>query len=80
MPKRPVVDHPLGELRDARKQLIEVQDGGDLPADFGERFERLGVEPALLVEPGVDERDGDVRGDLPQHHHVVAAEVIRDRD
>ena len=67
---------PLGELRDAREQLIEVQDGRDLAADLGERFERLGVEPALLEEPRVDERDGDVRGELAQDGDVVAAELI----
>ena len=46
--ERPVVDESLGELRDAREELIEVEDGRHLAADLGERLERLGVEPALL--------------------------------
>ncbi len=73
-----VVDHALGQLRDARKELIEVENRRDFPADLGERLERLGVEAALLEEAGVDERDRDVRGNLAQHGDVVAAEVIRD--
>ena len=57
---------PLGELRDAREELIEIEDGRDFAADLGERLERLGVEAALLEEPRVDERDRDVRGNLAQ--------------
>ena len=75
--ERPVVDEPLGELRDAREQLIEIEDGRDLAADLGQRLERLGVEAALLEESGVDERDRDVRRELAQDRDVVAAEVIR---
>ena len=72
-----VIDHLLGELRDAREELIEVQNRRDLTPDFGERLERLRVEPALLEEARIDDGDRDVRGDLPQHGHVVVAEVIR---
>ena len=61
--ERPVVDDALGELRDAREELIEVQNGRDLAPDLGERFERLGVVAALLEEPRVDDRDRDVRGE-----------------
>ena len=50
-----VVDHPLGELRDAREELIEVQDRRDLTPDFGERLERLRVEAALLEEARIDD-------------------------
>ena len=69
-PERPVVDDPLGQLRDARKQLIEIEDGRDFPSDLRQRFERFCVEPALFVELGVDERDGDVRRNLAQRSAV----------
>ena len=62
--ERPVVDDPLGELRDAREQLVEIENRRDLAADLGKRLERFGIETAALEQPRVDERDRDVRAEL----------------
>ncbi len=76
MPKRAVVDDPLGELRDAREQLVEIEHRRDLAADLGERLERLGVAAAALEQPRVDERDRDVRGELPHDRDVAFGELV----
>ncbi len=72
----PVVDDASGQLRDPREELIQIQHGRDLAADLGERFERLGVQSALLEQARVDERDGHVRGELPENRGVANGELI----
>ena len=64
--ERAVVDDALGQLRDAREQLIEIEHGRHFAADFGQQLERLGVESLLLEQARIDERGRDVRRELPQ--------------
>ena len=64
---------PLGELRDPREQLVEIEDRRDIPADLGERLERFGVVPAALEQPRVDERHRHMRAELPHDRDVVEA-------
>ena len=74
--ERAVVDHALGELRDPREQLIEIEHRGDFAADFGERLERVGVAPAALEQPRVDQRDRHVRRELAQDRDVALGELV----
>ena len=69
--ERPVVDDALGQLRDAREQLVEVEHRGDFAPDFRERFEGVRVAPAPLEEPRVGERDRHVRRELAHDGDVA---------
>jgi cellobiose-specific phosphotransferase system component IIA len=71
-----VVDDAARELRDAVEELIQRQHRRDLAADLRQRLERRRVEAAALEQPRVDDRHGDVRGELPQQHHVGRRELI----
>jgi hypothetical protein len=70
-----VVDDPAREIRDARQQLVEVQDRPELAADLRERLERAGVIALLLEEPRVFDRHRDVRAELAQQHLVDLGEL-----
>ena len=42
-------------MRDAREQLVEIEDRAHLAADLGQRLERLGVLALRLEQPRVDD-------------------------
>ena len=73
--ERPVVDEPAREAGNARQQLVEIEDGGELAADLGQRLERARVVPLVLEQPGVLDRDGDVRGKLAEDRFVGLREL-----
>ena len=73
--ERPVVDQLPRKAGDAREQLVQIENGADLPADFSQRFERARVLPFPLEEPRVFNRDGDVRRELAQQHLVGLGEL-----
>ncbi len=75
-PERAVVDQPLRQLRDPREQLVELEDRRDLPADLGERLECVGVAAASLEQPRVDQRNRDVRTELPDDLDVTGGELV----
>lgn len=60
-----VVDQATCETRDASKQLVQIENGSELPDDFSERLERGGVLPLVVEEARILDRDGNVRGELP---------------
>ncbi len=68
--ERAVVDDALGELDDPGEQLVEVEDGGNLAADFRQQFERVGVLALAREEARVDQRAGDVRRELGEDRRV----------
>ena len=74
--ERAVVDDPFDELREARQQLVEIEDRGNLAADLGQRLERLGVAALEIEEPRVLERHGDERRELRQQRHVGLVEGV----
>ena len=55
------------------KQLVEIEHRRDFAADLGERLERVGVAPAALEQPRVDQRHRDVRRELPEDRRRRAA-------
>ena len=73
--ERPVVDDAPRQVGDAREQLVEVEDRGELAGDLGERFERARVLALVLEEPRVLDRDRDVRAELAQHRLVGLGEL-----
>ncbi len=75
-PERAVVDDPLGELRDADEQLVDVEHRRHFVADLGERLERLRVETAALEQAGVHQRHGNVRRELRDDRHVAIGELM----
>ena len=76
--ERAVVDDALGQLRDAREQLIQIEHGRDFAADLGQQLERLRIQPLLLEQPRVHERRGHVRRELPQDVGVAIGVPIAD--
>ena len=61
------------------EQLLEIKNGGDFPADLGQRLERVRIETAALIETGIGERDGDVGAELGHDRHVSRREVVASR-
>jgi hypothetical protein len=74
-PERAVVDDVLGQLRDPREELIEIEQRRDLPAELRQRLERVGIASAALVQPCIDERHGDVRRELANDRDVTLGEL-----
>ena len=50
--------------------LVEVDGGGDRPADVRAQLELLGVPASVLVQPGRLDRDGDLRGGRLERLHL----------
>ena len=73
--ERAVIDHPLGELRDPREQLVDVEHRGHLVADLGEGLERLRVQTALFEQARVHQRDRHVSRELGDDRDVVFGEL-----
>ena len=75
--ERAVVDDALGQLRDAartaRRGRAPTATSRPISASVSKRF---GVAPASLEQPRVDERDGDVRRELPHDGDVAVGELI----
>ena len=65
----------LVELRDAREQLVEVENRRHLAADLRKRLERFGVEAAALEQPRVHERHRHVSGELRDDGDVALREL-----
>ena len=74
-PEGAIVDDVLGQLRDSREELIEIEQRRDFAADLGERLERVGIPPAALVQPRVDQCDCDVRRELADDRDVALGEL-----
>ena len=73
----PVVDEARGQVRDAREQLIELQNRAELAADLRERLESARVLTLALEEAGVFDCDGDVGAELPEQRLVGLGELAR---
>ena len=69
--ERAVVHHAPGQLRDPREQLVQVHERGHVAANLGQRFKRFGVEPLLLEQTRVDQRQRHVRGKLAQDRGIA---------
>ena len=63
-------------MRDAREQLVEIEDGAHLAPDLGQRLERVGVLALRLEQPRVDDRLRHVRRKLPQDRFVALGEGV----
>jgi hypothetical protein len=70
-----VVDDALGQLRDAREQLVQIQDRRELVADVRQRLEHGGVLPLPLEQARILNGHRDVGAELPQHLHVGLGET-----
>ena len=73
--ERAVVDDPLGELRNAREQLVDVEHRRHLVA-LGERLERFRVETAALEQARVHHCHGHVRRELRDDRHIALGELV----
>ena len=82
--ERPVVDDPAHEVRDARKQLVKVENRRDVTADLGQQLERLSVFMLALEQPRVGDRHRDMGAELPENRQIRVAElsalVTQERD
>ncbi len=73
--ERPVVDQPLGQLRDPRQQRVEVEDRRHLAADLGQRLEHVGILPLPLEQAGVLDRHRHGGRELPEDGLVELGEL-----
>ena len=60
--------HGAGDLGE---QFVQVEDGGELAGDVGQRLERAVLALHAAVQPGVVDGDADAAGDEPQQGAVV---------
>ena len=70
-----VVDEAARQVRDAREELVQVEDRAELAADLGQRFQRAGVFARVLEQTRVFDRHRDVRPELAQEHLVDFGEL-----
>ena len=61
-------------MRQARQQLVEVENGAHLAPDLRERLERRRVLAFRLEQPGSDDRLGDVGAKLAEDPLVALGE------
>src|SRR5581483_4150800 len=72
-----VIDNAGEQVPDALKQLVEVEDGGELAADLVEQQQRFRLVGDASVKPGVLDADGDARCDDREQATMFFGEVVR---
>ena len=69
--ERVVVDQIAHGGGDLAEQFVEIEDGGELARDVGQRLEGAVLPLDAPVQPGVVDRDADPRGDQAHQGAVV---------
>src|SRR5262245_56280319 len=72
-----VFDYPVEQRGDVIEQPVEVEDRGDLVADFDQRPHLAGALAQLVIDAGVFERDRKVITEHVEYPLVIAGEIVR---